>query len=308
MRGANRETNVRNGSEPAAGSSPSAAATVSATRRGSATGTRSTNHTPSWYESRSRRAASSASRVLPAPPTPVSVRSRPPPIRRWISAISRSRPTKLVNVGREVVPGGLGRPGLLHVEAAGQEVAVEPSRPGIGIGAVRRPQIAAEPLVASQRLRPPARRRVQSHEAANRALVERVARERALQRVERLRLLPGRARRVREVDKEVAEALAQFLTRPGGPVLEPVLREKIAGVRGCRGAQAGEVAVGPGRSRQSFEAAHVDLDEPVRIQCHDVVPQLQQAVARPVTRKRPTGDVQHLVQVVHRGHRIAVRP
>ena len=64
---------------------------------GSASGARSTNHTPSGKPSSTCRATSSASRVLPHPPAPVSVNSRVDGSSRASSAISRWRPMKLVS-------------------------------------------------------------------------------------------------------------------------------------------------------------------------------------------------------------------
>ena len=55
---------------------PSTAATASGTAAASLTAASSKNHTPSGNSSTSRPATSSASRVLPTPPTPVSVTSR----------------------------------------------------------------------------------------------------------------------------------------------------------------------------------------------------------------------------------------
>ena len=141
--------------------------------------------------------------------------------------------------------------------------------------------------------------------------MKRVAGECALQCVERLRFLPGNAsgrRRVGKVDEEVAEVLPQLLARPHGPVLEPVLGQKIAGIRDRRGAQIGEIAGGSGQRRKLLELPYIDLDQPIREEHDDVVAQLQPSVARPVAREYPTGDVQRLVQVVHRGHRITVGP
>jgi energy-coupling factor transporter ATP-binding protein EcfA2 len=71
-------------------------------------GANSASQTPPGMPGSSDRAASTASRVLPAPPGPVSV------IRRWAptsfrtSVISVSRPTKLVSSARRLVPWGSG--------------------------------------------------------------------------------------------------------------------------------------------------------------------------------------------------------
>ena len=60
-----------------------------------------TNHTPSGNSSARPAATCSASRVLPVPPGPVSVRSRVVPRRARVSSSSRSRPTNEVSsVGR----------------------------------------------------------------------------------------------------------------------------------------------------------------------------------------------------------------
>ena len=55
---------------------PSTAATASGTAAGSVTAASSKNQTPSGNSSASRAATSSASRVLPTPPTPVNVTNR----------------------------------------------------------------------------------------------------------------------------------------------------------------------------------------------------------------------------------------
>jgi len=140
------------------------------------------------------------------------------------------------------VPGQLSRRGLRNLEAAGQEVAVQPPRLGVGICAVRRAQVIAQLFVPRQRLRPPAHCRMPPNQAPNRTLVERVRSQGLLQRVERLGLVLGRASRVvrrggggvGEVDEKIAETLTEFLTRPGGPVFEPVLGKQIARIRSHR--------------------------------------------------------------------------
>ena len=74
---------------------PSTLAVAAAARSPSCSGARSTNHTPSPDPSASPAAACSPSRVLPAPPAPVSVTRRDPSSRRWTSASWASRPMKL---------------------------------------------------------------------------------------------------------------------------------------------------------------------------------------------------------------------
>ena len=80
---------------------PSAAATATGTRAASVSGASSTSHTPSGYSGTRSAASRRARRVLPQPPVPVNVSKRGPegtPTSRWRnSAISRSRPTKLVD-------------------------------------------------------------------------------------------------------------------------------------------------------------------------------------------------------------------
>jgi hypothetical protein len=115
--------------------------------------------------------------------------------------------------------------------------------------------------------------------------MERVGRERALQRVERLCIVSGRTGGgVCEVYEEIAKTLAELLTGPGGPVFEPVLGEQIARVRGHRCAQISEVAAGSGQRRQVLEAPYIHIDETVREQRHNIITKLQQAVAWPVPR------------------------
>ena len=92
---------------------PSTAATASGTAAGSPTGANSMTHTPSGKSLRSRAATSNASRVLPTPPTPVSVTIRCAFSSASSSANSASRPMKLVvgcrrfpGVGSSVLSGG----------------------------------------------------------------------------------------------------------------------------------------------------------------------------------------------------------
>ena len=75
---------------------PSTAATASGTAAGSATAASSKNQTPSGNSSARRAATSKARRVLPTPPTPVSVTSRWVRSAACTSATSDSRPMKLV--------------------------------------------------------------------------------------------------------------------------------------------------------------------------------------------------------------------
>ena len=81
---------------------PSTAATASGTAAGSPTAASSITHTPSGKLSANRAATSSASRVLPTPPTPVSVTSRCALSAASSSASSVARPTKLVFDGRRL--------------------------------------------------------------------------------------------------------------------------------------------------------------------------------------------------------------
>lgn len=74
---------------------PSALAVAFATSDGSRTAARSTSHIPST-KSATDAAASSASRVLPTPPGPVSVSSRVVPSRRRTSARSSRLPRNVV--------------------------------------------------------------------------------------------------------------------------------------------------------------------------------------------------------------------
>lgn len=146
------------------------------------------------------------------------------------------------------------------------------------------------------------------HQAADTVLVQRIDGECARQGIECLRVLSDRGGRVRDVDEQIAERRPEFLTRPDGPVLEPVLRQQIARIRGDRGAKVRQLTAGPAQCRQPFERPYVDLDEPVREQYDEVITQLQQSVARLVTRKHPPRDVQGLVEIVDRRRRRPVRP
>ncbi|MDQ3508855.1 MAG: hypothetical protein M3494_12700 [Actinomycetota bacterium] len=94
-------------SRPGRSPTPSTEAASRATSDGSLRGSNSTSQTPSGKappeipaklsSPAKLRAASSASRVLPEPPTPVSVRSRPGRTMPRTSSSSASRPTKLVS-------------------------------------------------------------------------------------------------------------------------------------------------------------------------------------------------------------------
>ena len=75
---------------------PKTAATASGTAAGSVTAASSKTQTPSGNSSRSRPATSSARRVLPTPPTPVSVTNRCAVTASCTSASSDSLPTRLV--------------------------------------------------------------------------------------------------------------------------------------------------------------------------------------------------------------------
>src|SRR5262249_46645809 len=80
----------------AAASTPTELATIPETISGSAAAERSQKRVSAWSRL-SRSASSTASRVLPEPPAPVSVRRRLLAARAPASASSDSRPTKLVS-------------------------------------------------------------------------------------------------------------------------------------------------------------------------------------------------------------------
>ena len=80
---------------------PKTAATASGTAAGSVTAANSKTQTPSENSSASRIATSNARRVLPTPPTPVSVTNRWALTAACSSATSDSRPMKLVVWGRK---------------------------------------------------------------------------------------------------------------------------------------------------------------------------------------------------------------
>ncbi len=91
-------TRLPSSGRPGCSRRPSAAATSCGTNAGSTSGASSTSHTPCGYSSSSWPATLIASRVLPAPPEPVSVTNRAPRNSRLTSSSSCSRPTKLVSV------------------------------------------------------------------------------------------------------------------------------------------------------------------------------------------------------------------
>ena len=95
LRGPTASTSVSSRGRPGSSAMSSTLATVTATRSASCSGARSANHTPSPEPSAIPAATWSASRVLPAPPGPVSVTRRELAIRRRTSASSASRPMKL---------------------------------------------------------------------------------------------------------------------------------------------------------------------------------------------------------------------
>jgi hypothetical protein len=76
---------------------PRTPATACVTRAGSASAASSVSHAPSGNPSSASAATWRARRVLPAPPVPVSVKSRVPPSRARASRISASRPTNDVS-------------------------------------------------------------------------------------------------------------------------------------------------------------------------------------------------------------------
>jgi len=82
---------------PGASRTPRAEATLWGTRSGSASAASSTQRVPSSSPTANSAANRRASLVLPEPPGPVIVSSRVPPRSSFISANSRSRPTKLVS-------------------------------------------------------------------------------------------------------------------------------------------------------------------------------------------------------------------
>src|SRR5215208_2456292 len=94
---------------PGASRTPTAEATACGTRSGSESGASSTHHTPSSKQSTISVASTRAKRVLPEPPAPVRVSRRVLSANTPLSsAISRSRPTKLVSCrGRLFFGGGL---------------------------------------------------------------------------------------------------------------------------------------------------------------------------------------------------------
>lgn len=210
--------------------------------------------------------------------------------------------------GNEVVPQWF--PGLLDLDAVGEQVVVDALGLWVRVGAVRRDQIAAQALVKGQGFRSAAHCRMAAHQASDRALVQGVDRQRALQRFERLDLVPGVCLSgcVGEVDEEVAEGVAELLARLGRPVFEAILGEEVAPVGSHRGTEIGEVTGGPSVRRQLLEAPYVDVDHTVGGQRDDVVTQFQQPAGRPVAREHPAGDMQRLMEVVDGRHRSTVRP
>ena len=117
-------TSVSSTGRPGSCRTPSTSATVTATRSGSRSGARSANHTPSPPPSSSPAATCSPSRVLPAPPAPVSVTSRDPATRWRTAASSASRPMKL-----DTCAGRLWRSVGLSTDRTGGNAAGKPSAP-----------------------------------------------------------------------------------------------------------------------------------------------------------------------------------
>jgi len=90
---------------PGASRTSSAEATACGTRSGSESEANSTSHSPSSNPSTRSLATSSASRVLPQPPGPVSVSKRVAASSFLTSVISCSRPTKLVSWSGRLLEG-----------------------------------------------------------------------------------------------------------------------------------------------------------------------------------------------------------
>ena len=108
---AGRRSRHRAQRTPGASGTPRASIRECVTSTGSRTSLRSTKQTRSTL-SAACLAATSASRVLPTPPSPVTVTSRASPSRRSMSSSSRSRPTKLVSgTGRLCQAPGAGMSG-----------------------------------------------------------------------------------------------------------------------------------------------------------------------------------------------------
>src|SRR6266571_4163405 len=173
-------------SPPAAGASSLASSTrgltASSTAPGSSAGSRSDANSTSQAPSRptsppasSRVTASSARRVLPVPPGPTSVTSRPRPssFRTW--AISSSRPTKLVSgAGRfdgatAAGAGGPRRGGRQfrsdrQRRVLGEELGFQAAQLGAGVQAGALRQDRAGALVGAERVGLPAGRVQGSHE------------------------------------------------------------------------------------------------------------------------------------------------
>nr|BFE70399.1 hypothetical protein GCM10020092_037000 [Actinoplanes digitatis] len=112
----------------------------------------------------------------------------------------------------------------------------------------------------------------------------------------------------RQLDEQLTEEFPEFLAPRCRPVLEPVLGQQVTGVRGDRGAQAGQAAVGAGGRGEPLEVPHVDVDEAARAQHHHVVVQLHQPGVRSVAGEHAPGDVQRLVQIVRGRRDRPVRP
>ena len=101
-------TSASVGERSGASRTPSAAAVARTTSSGSESGASSTHHTPLSNSSTISCAIARASRVLPAPPGPRSVRRRRSESSPSTSAISLSRPTKLLGSSGKLSSGNSG--------------------------------------------------------------------------------------------------------------------------------------------------------------------------------------------------------
>ena len=166
----------------------------------------------------------------------------------------------------EVAPGGQRLRCCRGVHAARQQIPVEPTGLRVGVGAVGLSQVAAQPFIKSQRLRPPALLRQQPHVHPGSRLVQRVSVDGAPQRFERRAdaAHPGTLGGVG--DRQVTERLAQVVPRPARPILESILGQEFPGVRIDRRGKVIHRAGGPRASGQLTEASYIRLDRAVGVQ------------------------------------------
>ncbi len=194
-------------------------------------------------------------------------------------------------------------------DLARDNVLIQPAAFRVRLGVDLSGKVLSKPLILTQRLLALSGRRVEPHQTAMGFLPRRVAQQKSLQRLDRLRRMAGGLIRGGELGEQPEVLLTQRFSPARRPLLVDVVGQQVVGAKRDGALICGDVPC-PRRALGAFLKG-VDVDpDAARPEGQDVVLEDQVRLAPPgVTGcEHAAHHVDHFPKIAGRGRRLEVRP